>query len=204
MSIPVTPDRRFRGDDLPRHAPASVALRRTRQTQVGGTTVTMTGDGAGDVLIITDVGGFLRHNRFADGNPGFASEQDFDTATAGVQPIMSFMGVVSIDAGGGDDTIAIAAGVTYSAVDGGAGADTIDYVAFATSVSANLGLGTTGLAAGRSANLQEVPPTTSLASGTVTISNYNILTIPSTSTSPSPGYRPPTSLAFTFIAARWG
>src|ERR1700761_3680462 len=50
-----------------------------------GTTATLSGDGASDTLIITAVKGMLSHNRFAAGDPGFASAFDFDSTTPGVQ-----------------------------------------------------------------------------------------------------------------------
>ena len=55
------------------------------------------------------------------------------------------------------------------------GTDTLDYTASTTAVSANLGLGTTGLSATLGAD-QENPATTHTATGTATVTNYNIVT----------------------------
>ena len=60
-------------------------------------------------------------------------------------------------------------------IDGGPGIDTLDYSAYTTAVAANLGLGTTGLSATLGAD-QENPPTTHPATGTATVTNYNITT----------------------------
>ena len=60
----------------------------------------------------------------------------------------STTGVININAGDGNDTIALGDGINVrGAIDGGPGTDTIDYSASTTAVAANLGLGTTGLSA---------------------------------------------------------
>src|SRR4029453_8821650 len=69
-----------------------------------------------------------------------------------------------------------ASGNIPGAIDGGPGtADTLDYSAYSTAISANLGLGTTGLTATLGAD-QENPATTHAATGTATVSNYSIVT----------------------------
>ncbi|HEX4945865.1 MAG TPA: CHRD domain-containing protein, partial [Blastocatellia bacterium] len=80
----------------------------------------------------------------------------------------------AVNTGAGNDTIAFANGVSLNGgtVDGGADTDTLDYSAYATSVAVNLGLGSTGLS-GSLDSMQEVPTNNSIATGTVTISNYN-------------------------------
>ena len=123
----------------------------------------MTGDVAGDTLTITQSGGLFRHNRFTAGDPGFNSDFDFDSVTAGDQTLASASGVININAGDGNDTIALGDGINVrGAIDGGLGIDTIDYSASTTAVAANLGLGTTGLSATLGGD-QEVPPTTHAA-----------------------------------------
>ena len=80
----------------------------------------------------------------------------------------------SVSTGAGNDSIVLANGVSLNGgtVDGGADADTLDYSAFTTGVSVNLGLNVSGLAATLAGD-QEVPPNSSTASGTATITNYN-------------------------------
>ena len=57
-------------------------------------------------------------------------------------------GIININAGDGNDTIALGDGINLrGTIDGGPGTDTLDYSAYTTAVSANLGLGTTGLSA---------------------------------------------------------
>jgi hypothetical protein len=135
-----------------------------------GSNATMTGDGASDTLTITLSGGLVRHNRFGD--PGFTSDSDFDTSTAGNQTLSS-AGGISINAGGGNDSIAIGSGLSVDTIDGGAGTDTLDYSAYTTDIFANLGLGTDGLSATLAGN-QEVPTTVHAGTGTATITNYSV------------------------------
>lgn len=81
----------------------------------------------------------------------------------------------NITTSAGNDTIALANGVSLNGgtVDGGTDTDVLDYSAFTTPAAVNLGLGTTGLS-GSLDGLQEVPPqSTTIAAGTATISNYN-------------------------------
>jgi hypothetical protein len=155
-------------------APAAVEAAYT--STIVGSTATMTGDASGDTLTITQSGGLFRHNRFTAGDPGFNSDFDFDSVTAGDQTLASASGVININAGDGNDTIALGDGITVrGAIDGGLGTDTIDYSASTTAVAANLGLGTTGLSATLGGD-QEVPPTTHAGTATATVSNYNIAT----------------------------
>ncbi len=141
---------------------------------VVGSTATMTGDSTGETLSITQSGGFFRHNRAGD--PGFNSEFDFDTALAGDQTLSSTTGIININAGDGDDTIVIGDAIDLrGAIDGGIGNDTIDYAASTAAISANLGLGATGLSATLGAD-QEVPPTTHAGTGTAIVTNYSVAT----------------------------
>lgn len=74
-------------------------------TLSGGVAV-MTGDSAGDILIVERVGSVLQHNRGAD--PGFAGPTDFNTAIGGAQELTdAAASTLVINAGGGDDTIQI-------------------------------------------------------------------------------------------------
>ncbi len=139
-----------------------------------GTGFLLLGDAAGDNLTITVNGGLLAHNRAGDG--GFNSGFDFDSAAAGDQVIPAAGTVtLDIDAGDGNDTIQLGTGVnTLGAVDGGAGTDTLDYSGVNTNaVAVNLGLGVTGLT-GALGGDQEVPATTSTATGTATVTNYSV------------------------------
>jgi hypothetical protein len=184
-------------------APAAVEAAYT--STVVGSTATMTGDAAGDTLTITALGAFMTapalfyHNRFTAGDPGFSSDFDFDSTVAGTQTLSgdtgiininagdandtiaieggsSLRGTVNVNAGDGNDTIAIASSTNLrGTIDGGPGVDTIDYSAWFGSVGVNLGLGTTGLAATLRAD-QENLPTTHPATGTTTVTNYNINT----------------------------
>lgn len=143
---------------------------------VVGSTATMTGDGAADILEITESGGLFRHNRFTAGDPGFNSEFDFDTSVADDQTLSAASDTINVEAGDGDDSIVIADGVDLrGTIDGGLGTDTIDYAAFTTAVRANLGLGTTGMSATLGAD-QENPPTAHPGTATAAIANYDIIT----------------------------
>jgi hypothetical protein len=142
-------------------------------SSVTGSTATMTGDATGDTLSITQAGGLFRHNRFPT-DPGFNSEFDFDSTVAGDQTISSTTGIVNINAGDGNDTIALGDGIDLrGSIDGGPGTDTIDYTASTTAIAANLGLGTTGLNATLGAD-QENPSTTHAGTATAAVTNYSI------------------------------
>jgi hypothetical protein len=68
-----------------------------------GTTATLAGDAADDIIIIDVSGGNLRHNL---SDPGFNSGFDWDTTVAGDQTLTNAPGVtVTINAGDGDDQI---------------------------------------------------------------------------------------------------
>ncbi len=144
---------------------------------VVGSIATMTGDAGSDALTITQSGGLFRHLRFSlGGDPGFNSDFDFDTTVPGDQTVSATTGTININAGDGNDQIVLNNVDLRGTIDGGPGNDTISYAFFGgADVFANLGLGTTGLAATLGAD-QENPPTTSAATGTATVSNYNINT----------------------------
>jgi hypothetical protein len=158
--------------------PAAVEAAMT--SAVVGSTATMTGDDGAtllhDVLTITQSGGLFRHNRFSGGDPGFASDFDFDSSVPGNQTIDAATGVININARGGDDRITLGDGINLrGTIDGGAGTDLLTYEPYSTGISVNLGLGTTGLSASLGSE-QVVPPSISVATGTVTVTNYNIAT----------------------------
>ncbi len=142
---------------------------------VVGSTATMTGDAANDLLSITESGGLFRHNRSLL-DTGFNSDADFDTTVLGDQTVASTTGIININAGDGHDTIALGNGINLrGAIDGGVGVDTISYSTSTAGITANLGLGTTGLSATLGSD-QENPPTTHAATGTATVTNYDITT----------------------------
>ena len=141
---------------------------------VVGTTATMIGNGVGDTLSITQSGGFFFHNRFPT-DPGFEAANDFDSTAVGIQTVPT-SGIINIDAGDGDDIIALGDGVDIQGtINGGVGADTLDYSAYTTPVRVNLGLGASGFSViqGPLGADQEVPPTTHAGTGTADYSNYN-------------------------------
>jgi CHRD domain len=141
-------------------------------SMVVGSVATMIGDGADDTLTITQSGGLFSHNRAAD--PGFNSSIDFDSTVAGDQTMSSATGIININAADGHDSIVLGDGIDLrGVVDGGPGLDTIDYTASTSAVSANLGLGTTGLIATLGSD-QENPPNQFIATGTATVSHYDI------------------------------
>lgn len=143
---------------------------------LAGTTATFLGDAAGDALNFTVSGGLLQHNRFTAGDAGFASNFDFDTAVAGDQTLTAAApSRVDVSAGDGDDTISLGDGVDLrGTLDGGIGTNTLTYAnrTATTSVTANLGLSVSGMT-GALGSDQEVPPTNSTATGSVTVTNYN-------------------------------
>lgn len=141
---------------------------------VVGTTATMNGDGSGDSLRISQSGGLFQHDRFP-ADPGFNSVFDFDTTVAGDQTVSSTTGIININAGAGNDTIILADGIDLrGAVDGGGDTDLIQYEG-STGVRVNLGLRPTVLNGVLTAD-QQNPQTTHPGTGTVSITNYDIVT----------------------------
>jgi hypothetical protein len=120
----------------PAHAAAGGAM-----TITNGTVHGTSGD---DLFILTrDDALTVSHNRFAAGDPGFASATDFDSSTEGVQPYNAQGGMnLNFDLGSGDDVIKVVGGVQPLAgnVDMGSGADTVD---FSGSPGASFGAGPT-------------------------------------------------------------
>jgi hypothetical protein len=125
--------------------------------------------------MISSADGWFRNNRFGAGDPGFASDFDFDSVAPGEQRLLADVAIINIDAGDGDDTIIIDNVDLRGTIDGGAGIDTLAYGTFLTPVGVNLGLGTVGMTATLGPD-QQVPAATSAATGTATITNYDIVT----------------------------
>jgi hypothetical protein len=95
------------------------------------------GTSGDDVLVIARDADLFTHNRFAAGDPGFASATDFDSTTAGVQTkgtggSSDFV----FEFGDGDDTLRfvgeIAAPLRVHEADFGAGFDTLDLANYST------------------------------------------------------------------------
>ncbi|QDU22851.1 beta strand repeat-containing protein [Urbifossiella limnaea] len=129
-------------------------------TGIGGTTAVVVndaGDADGDTYTVT-AGGVRRE----DG----ANDATVTTSGTGVS--------ISLNTGGGADTVVMAAGATLNGgtLDAGAGVDALDYSAFTTPVVVNLGFGSSGLAAALDGN-QANPAQTTPAAGTAAVSNYN-------------------------------
>ncbi len=148
-------------------------------------TFSINGEGGSDTLTINDVADTTPRTvnigsstiTGIGGNVSYATVENI-FVNAGLGPdtinVDNTSAATSINAGGGDDSVAFSNGATLSGgmLDGGAGIDTLNYSAYTTDIAVNLGLGTTGLTATLGAN-QEVPPTTSSATGTATVSNYD-------------------------------
>ena len=114
---------------------------------VVGSTATMIGDAAGDILVIEEAAGFFRHNRFGF-DPGFTSNLDFDSTAPGDQTLRGGDRHHPYHRRGGKRHLRLADGIDIrGAIEGGTEVDTLDYSAYTTTVRANLGLGTTGLSA---------------------------------------------------------
>lgn len=73
---------------------------------LAGSVSTFTGDAANDALIVTAANGLLAHNRFALGDPGFASATDWDSAAPGIQTLAAEpSSTVNIAFGAGTDSL---------------------------------------------------------------------------------------------------
>ena len=101
---------------------------------LSGPVATFIGDTASDTLIVDASGGNLRHNRATAGDPGFASDLDFDTTVAGNQMLAVGGGVITVSAGDGDDGLIIGSATAPAATldtvfffSGEGGTDTLVY-----------------------------------------------------------------------------
>jgi hypothetical protein len=95
---------------------------------ISGTTATLQGGDAAEQLTLTESGGFISHGRKTAGDPGFASDLDWNTVTAGEQTVPannSFS--LTVNLGGGNDRFGPIATTAFLslAVDGGPGDDVI-------------------------------------------------------------------------------
>ena len=87
--------------------------------------------------------------------------------------VTSFASVENLTGGSDADNFVFEDGDSVTGtIDGGVGTDLLDYTAYTSALGVNLGLSSTGLSATLGAD-QENPPTTSTATGTATITNYN-------------------------------
>jgi hypothetical protein len=91
----------------------------------GNGVATFVGSPADDLLIINSAGGLLHHNRFSAGDPGFASDFDFDSTAAGDQTIgaTSNIATLLIDPGPGTNTVNIDIPLVVAIVDVTRGVD---------------------------------------------------------------------------------
>jgi len=129
-----------------RIAPAYVAT-------LTGNAVVLAGDTASDTLIISAVNGFLKHNRFTAKDAGFASDFDFDSATAGVQMLAADpASSVAINLGTGTDAVilggnqlASALKATFAINNTGADGDTLEINSAAETANQTLDLSNNGL-----------------------------------------------------------
>lgn len=119
-------------------APTSVrAAAGGPMTAASGVFTGTTGD---DLLVISHDGNLLSHNRFAAGDPGFASATDFDSSAEGVQSI-AVGGSVGFALGDGADTLRLIGTfadplTTSPQADLGAGTDTLDFANYASAADA--------------------------------------------------------------------
>ena len=137
-----------------------------------GTAVTVNGTAVGTItgkVVLDGVGG---NDTLTGSDTG--GTFTVTAANAGTRgPNVSFVNIGNLVGGAGDDTFAFANGATLTGtVDGGKGTNTLDYSQSPVGVSVNLGSNAPGLTGTLEAN-QEVPGTTSTATGTVTVSNIN-------------------------------
>jgi hypothetical protein len=87
--------------------------------------VTFVGSPADDTLTIDSSGGLLHHNRFTAGDPGFSSDFDFDSTTAGDQTIAATSNIATllIDPGPGTNTVNVTIPTVVAVVDVTRGTD---------------------------------------------------------------------------------
>lgn len=121
-------------------------------TTLTGTTATFNGSTACEQISFDQSGGLLRHNRFSVGDPGFASDFDFDPVLPGDQTLSATDPSVTVIVNGGDcddqvtigSSVAPASGLaTLFQINGQGGGDslTIDDTASATARTITIGGG---------------------------------------------------------------
>jgi hypothetical protein len=87
-------------------AQPAAALGHTYTASLSGSSAVFTGDGAADTLVFDATNGVLRHNRFTAGDPGFASDLDFDSTASGEQQLpAAATSSVTVHTGGGADVV---------------------------------------------------------------------------------------------------
>jgi len=93
---------------------------------VSGGNATLTGDAAGDTIVLSESAGLVRHNRVdaPNADPGFNSAVDFDTTVAGDQTVAA-AAAVTLSAGGGDDAVTNTAPGITTTIHGDEGDDTV-------------------------------------------------------------------------------
>jgi uncharacterized repeat protein (TIGR01451 family) len=97
-----------------------------------------------------------------------------DSGTSTAFAAFAFTDIENLVGSSAADTFVFADGATLSGtIDGGAGTDTLDYSAYTTPVAVNLGANAPGLTATMTAD-QEVPPTTSTATGIAAVTYNNV------------------------------
>ncbi len=150
-------------------------------------TLTVNGIGGDDTLTVNDLTGvtdltLLNFNGFAGNNtllgPNAATTWNITRANRGnftnAAVTANFVTTQNLTGGTNSDSFVFTDGVGVSGViDGGTGTDTLNYSAYTTAVSVNLGSNAPGLVSSLDAQ-QEVPPTTSIATGTVNLTYNNV------------------------------
>jgi Ca2+-binding RTX toxin-like protein len=126
-----------------------------------GAPLSIDGGGNGDTLVGLDAA-----------NTWNITGADAGNFTGAGKPV-TFTTFANLTGGAGNDTFAFADKATVSGkIDGGGGTNALDYSAYTTGVKVNLGANAPSLI-GTVGGDQEVPPTGSAATGTVTVSNFD-------------------------------
>jgi len=143
MRVLVSPRRALRAAGVAAVAAAALpaAASAAYVGAVSGTTVTMTGDGAADVLVVSQTAAaapLLTHNR--PPAEGFADPTDFASTVAGVQTVPANATItLVVDAGAGDDVVTASGVVLTATVAGGAGDDLLTGSARADALRGDVG-----------------------------------------------------------------
>ena len=100
---------------------------------VVGSTATMTGDAASDTLTITQAAGCSVTIALPPAIPDSTAISISTPLSPATRRSRSATGIININAGDGNDTIALGDGINLrGTIDGGAGIDTLDYSAYTT------------------------------------------------------------------------
>ena len=129
---------------------APSAVRATAGGPMTAASGVFTGTSGDDLLVIGHDDTLLTHNRFAAGDPGFASATDFDSTQPGAQTITVGNGGIAFSLGDGNDTVQLVG--TFASVldngatkDMGAGTDTLDFSNYAPAAGQGVQFGIYGL-----------------------------------------------------------